>query len=52
MVKTRIHAVEYNRFAWDKQVKKNNPFTIPVTHDIIEAARNGKFSILLTETKP
>ena len=52
MVKTRIHAVEYNRFAWDKQVEKNNPFTIPVTHDIIEAARNGKFSILLTETKP
>jgi SAM-dependent methyltransferase len=43
---------KYNRYAWDRQVDKNNPFTIPVAPDIIAAARRGEFSVLLTETKP
>jgi SAM-dependent methyltransferase len=43
---------KYNRYAWDRQVDKNNKFTIPVTSDVIAAARRGEYSVLLTETKP
>ena len=47
-----LNVRKYNRYAWDRQVDKNNPFTIPVTPEIIAAARQGHFSVLLTETKP
>jgi SAM-dependent methyltransferase len=43
---------KYNRYAWDRQVDKKNKFTIPVTTEEIAAARQGDFSVLLTETKP
>jgi SAM-dependent methyltransferase len=42
----------YNRYAWDIQVEKMNPFTLPVGPEVIAAARRGEFSVLLTETKP
>lgn len=42
----------YNRKAWDSEVEKNNPWTIPVSHEVIEAARRGEWSVLLTEQKP
>ncbi len=47
-----LNVRKYNRYAWDRQVDKKNPFTIPVSPDIIAAARRGEFSVLLTETKP
>jgi len=47
-----LNVRKYNRFAWDHQVDKNNPFTIPVLPEVIAAARRGEFSVLLTETKP
>jgi len=47
-----LNVRKYNRYAWDRQVDKNNPFTIPVTPEVIAAARLGEFSVLLTETKP
>jgi SAM-dependent methyltransferase len=50
--KSTLNVRKYNRYAWDRQADKNNPFTIPVTSDVIAAARQGKFSILLTETRP
>ena len=43
---------KYNRYAWDHQVDKKNPFTLPVGPEIIARARTGEFSVLLTETKP
>ncbi len=43
---------DYNRYAWDHQVDIKNKFTVPVSHEEIEAARTGEFSVLLTETKP
>jgi SAM-dependent methyltransferase len=49
--KPRLNVRKYNRYAWDRQVDKKNPFTIPVTTDVINAARRGEFSVLLTETK-
>jgi SAM-dependent methyltransferase len=42
----------YNRDAWDKQVEGGNPWTIPVSPEVIAAARRGEISVLLTEQKP
>jgi SAM-dependent methyltransferase len=47
-----LNVRKYNRYAWDRQVDKNNPFTIPVSPDVVSAARQGDYSVLLTETKP
>jgi SAM-dependent methyltransferase len=46
-----LNVRKYNRYAWDRQVDKHNPFTIPVAPEVIAAARQGNFSVLLTETK-
>jgi SAM-dependent methyltransferase len=43
---------EYNREAWNREVENGNEWTQPVSTEIIEAARRGEFTILLTETKP
>ncbi len=43
----------YNREAWNRQVDEGqNPWTKPVGPEIIAKARNGDFSVLLTENKP
>ncbi|HLM56005.1 MAG TPA: class I SAM-dependent methyltransferase [Pyrinomonadaceae bacterium] len=42
----------YNRGAWDRQVEGGNEWTRPVGPEVIEAARRGEWSVLLTETKP
>lgn len=44
--------VQYNREAWNHQVEKKDQWTIPVTDDEIEKARNNIFNLLLTPTKP
>jgi ubiquinone/menaquinone biosynthesis C-methylase UbiE len=41
----------YNRKAWDHEVERGNPWTIPVSREIIEAARRGEWSVGLTEQK-
>ncbi len=42
----------FNRDAWDKQVDSgNNPWTQPVSPEVIAAARRGEISVLLTEQK-
>ncbi len=43
---------EYNRVAWDNEVEQNNRWTMPVSSDVIDAAREGRWQVLLTETKP
>ena len=43
---------EYNRRAWDRQVGLGNVWTRPVGPEVIEAARRGGWSVLLTEQKP
>ncbi|MGH7490103.1 MAG: class I SAM-dependent methyltransferase [bacterium] len=43
---------EYNREAWDREVKAGNPWTQPVDSQVIEAARRGDWQILLTPVKP
>lgn len=42
----------YNREMWNKLVENGNPWTIPVSPQVIAAARQGEWSVLLTETKP
>jgi len=44
---------KYNQTAWDRQVENNeNPWTKPVSPEVIGRARSGEFEILLTENKP
>ena len=42
----------YNRAAWDNEVGRGNEWTVPVSSEVIAAARQGKWEVLLTETKP
>jgi SAM-dependent methyltransferase len=41
----------YNREMWNKQVESGNPWTIPVGAEVTAAARQGVWSVLLTEQK-
>ncbi len=41
----------YNRAAWNRLVDQRNRWTIPVSSEVIEAARQGNWEILLTPTK-
>jgi SAM-dependent methyltransferase len=43
---------EHNRVAWDVQVERGNPWTVPVSAEAIEVARDGQSEIFLTPTRP
>lgn len=43
---------QYNRKAWDREVESGNEWTRAVTPEVIAAAREGVWEVLLTETKP
>ena len=49
---SKMKIFDYNRKAWDQQVKEGNRWTVPVTAEVTSAARRGDWSILLTPTKP
>ena len=42
----------YNREAWNREVAGGNPWTVPVSPEVIAAARRGEWSIVLTENLP
>lgn len=42
----------YNRDAWDKEVEGGNEWTIPVSSEVISAARRGRWQVFLTPTIP
>lgn len=42
----------YNRAAWTKEVAEGNKWTVPVSKEEIEQARQGVCTLLLTPTKP
>ncbi|OGO09446.1 MAG: SAM-dependent methyltransferase, partial [Chloroflexi bacterium RBG_13_66_10] len=44
--------LSYNRRAWDREVERMNPWTVPVGPEVIAAARRGEWQIVLTPTKP
>ncbi len=43
---------EHNRNVWDREVERGNEWTMPVSAEQIEAARLGRWEVLLTNTKP
>ena len=43
---------EYNSAAWDKEVERGNEWTRAVGPEVISEAREGRWEVLLTETKP
>ena len=43
---------DHNREAWDREVERGNQWTVPVGPEVIEAARRGRWEVLLTDTKP
>jgi SAM-dependent methyltransferase len=47
-----MDVIGYNRKAWDKQVEKGNKWTVPVSSEEISEARQGRWKIVLTPTKP
>lgn len=42
----------YNRSAWDHAVASGDRWTLPVSSDVIAAAREGEWAIILTPNKP
>lgn len=42
----------FNRDAWNEQAQAGNPWTVPVSPEIIARARAGDWSVLLTENVP
>ena len=42
----------YNQEAWDREVERGNQWTVPVGPDVIEAARRGEWTVLLTDNRP
>jgi SAM-dependent methyltransferase len=42
----------YNRDAWNRAVDGGNPWTVPVSPEVIAAARRGEWSVVLTPKKP
>ncbi|MCA1621199.1 MAG: class I SAM-dependent methyltransferase [Acidobacteria bacterium] len=44
--------LEHQRRAWDRQAEQGNEWTVPVGPEVIEEARRGRWSVLLTEQKP
>ena len=45
-------ARRHNRVAWDRQVERGNPWTVPATPEMIVAARRGEWQLLLTPAIP
>jgi len=47
-----IDIEEHNRVAWDREVERGSPWTLPVSRDDIARARSGDWSVVLTPTRP
>ena len=43
---------DYNRTVWNREVERNNRWTVPVGSDVITEARNGTWDIVLTPSIP
>ena len=41
----------YNRGAWDAEVERGNPWTVPVSPELIRRAREGDWEVVLTPLK-
>ena len=48
----KLDITQFNKNAWDHEVENGNPWTVPVSPREIADAREGKFHLQLTPTKP
>jgi SAM-dependent methyltransferase len=46
-----MNVIEHNREAWNRESRQGSRWSTPVTSDVIRAARNGVWSVILTPTK-
>lgn len=44
--------IEYNRKAWNRESRDGSAWCLPVGPEVIHAARQGTWSVILTPTKP
>ncbi len=51
-MKAELDVRTYNREAWNRQVTKGDRWTLPVSPEVIAAARRGEWSVVLTPNKP
>lgn len=49
---TPTEILDYNRRSWDKAVERRSEWTVPVSAEVIAAARAGVWQIILTPSKP
>ncbi|HSU24386.1 MAG TPA: methyltransferase domain-containing protein [Pyrinomonadaceae bacterium] len=47
-----MDVVGYNSLAWDAAVERSNGWTVPVSSEIVAAARRGDWNVILTPSKP
>jgi SAM-dependent methyltransferase len=47
-----VNILKFNKDAWNKLVDAKDRWTVPVSPEEIESARNGKWHVLLTPCKP
>jgi SAM-dependent methyltransferase len=47
-----VNVRQYNRAAWDKNVELGNRWTLPVSPEVVAAAREGDWQVILTPTRP
>ncbi|HEX7026796.1 MAG TPA: class I SAM-dependent methyltransferase [Gammaproteobacteria bacterium] len=47
-----MNIIEHNRKAWNRESRQGSPWSRPVSAEVIRAARNGAWSVILTPGKP
>jgi SAM-dependent methyltransferase len=47
-----MNIIEHNRAAWNRESAAGGEWSIPVSPEVIQAARAGNWSVILTPTKP
>lgn len=47
-----IDVIKHNSAAWDREVDQSSDWTKPVSKEIIERARRGEWSVVLTPVRP
>jgi len=47
-----MEIIDHNKRSWEEKVKQGNPWTVPVSSEVIQRAKRGDWSIVVTSTKP
>lgn len=47
-----MNIIEHNREAWNQESRAGSAWSTPVDREVIRAARDGVWSVILTPTKP